>query len=105
MAGAPRAALRFGVRGFISTTGTIARGVTAMVVGSGALLGSFYLASEERAEFVHRILSTESACGNKPVMDRTGVEQHTSLIDRRLHDELPDDTRTSFRRIDGNLFF
>ena len=38
MAGAPRAAIRFGLRGFISITRTIARGVTAMVVGSGALL-------------------------------------------------------------------
>ena len=39
MAGAPRAASRFGFRGFISITRTIARGVTAMVVGSGALFG------------------------------------------------------------------
>jgi len=40
MAGAPRAALRFGFHGFISIVRTIARGVTAMVVGSGALFGS-----------------------------------------------------------------
>jgi hypothetical protein len=39
MAGAPCAASRFGFRGFISIARTIARGVTAMVVGSGALLG------------------------------------------------------------------
>jgi len=39
MAGAPRATSRFGFCSFISNTRTIARGVTAMVVGSGALLG------------------------------------------------------------------
>ena len=39
MAGAPRAALRFGFRGFISEIREVARGVTAMVVGSGAWLG------------------------------------------------------------------
>ena len=39
MAGAPRAALRRRVCGFISEIREVARGVTAMVVGSGALLG------------------------------------------------------------------
>ena len=39
MAGAPRAVSRFGFRGFISVTRKVARGVTDMVVGSGALLG------------------------------------------------------------------
>ena len=43
MAGAPRAASRFEFRGFISVSRTIARGVTAMVVGSGALLGGLGL--------------------------------------------------------------
>jgi hypothetical protein len=38
MAGAPRAVLRFEFHGFISITRETARGVTAMVVGSGALL-------------------------------------------------------------------
>lgn len=39
MASAPRAASRFSVCGFISMNRTIARGVTGMDVGSGALLG------------------------------------------------------------------
>ena len=43
MAGAPRAALRRRVCGFISEIREVARGVTAMVVGSGALLGVFSL--------------------------------------------------------------
>src|SRR6266851_4474573 len=46
MAGAPRAASRFGFCGFISITRTIARGVTAMVVGSGALLGRLGFTTE-----------------------------------------------------------
>jgi hypothetical protein len=43
MSGAPRAAGRFGFCGFISITREIARGVTAMVVGSGALLGRWFI--------------------------------------------------------------
>src|SRR4051812_20296989 len=42
MAGAPHAASRFGFHGFVSITRTIACGVTAVVVGSGALLGLFF---------------------------------------------------------------
>src|SRR6185436_8025462 len=41
MAGAPRAASRFGFSRFISITRTKAHGVTAMVVGSGALSGTW----------------------------------------------------------------
>ena len=43
MAGAPRAASRIGFSCFISEIREIARGVTAMVVGSGALLGLFFI--------------------------------------------------------------
>ena len=50
MAGAPRAALRFTFRSFISITRRIARGVTAMVVGSGALLGANPEASTNEVE-------------------------------------------------------
>ena len=48
MAGAPRAALRLGRCGFISITRTIARGVTDMGVGSGALLGFLALDTRTR---------------------------------------------------------
>ena len=54
MAGAPRAALRFGFCGFISITRTIARGVTDMDVGSGVLFGK-ELAN--RGSRVERMLS------------------------------------------------
>ena len=58
MAGAPRAASRFGFCGFISITRTIARGVTAMVVGSSDLLG-------DRANPIERSPTTSLALPDK----------------------------------------
>ena len=80
MAGAPRAALRFGVRRFISVARTIARGVTAMVVGSGALLGRL----GESAEPSKWIGSTRN--------DRTEHQQigvHTVEHKMRKRDQIP----------------
>src|SRR5258707_1002529 len=52
MAGAPRAELRPGFCGFISIPRAIARGVTDMAVGSGALLALFTLGWHKRLQYL-----------------------------------------------------